>query len=68
MQVDAGCGHAGVPQGRLAAALELLADCYGVRSPDPDNPDEVLTFLAEAMAAVALDRRTLSATRRGKRE
>jgi hypothetical protein len=41
------------PSTRLAEALELLDDLYGVRPPAPDDPDEVLTFLAEAMAAVA---------------
>ena len=55
------------PRARLAVALELLGECYGIRLPDPDDDASVVTFLAEAVAALALDRKTLRATRQSKR-
>ena len=37
---------------RLSDALELIGNHFGVRPPDPDDPDELLTFLAEALAGL----------------
>jgi hypothetical protein len=50
---------------RLAEALELLGECYGVRAPEPEDDAGVVLFLAEAVCALALDRKTLSTTRQG---
>lgn len=52
---------------RLAEALELLSQAYGVRPPAATEPSEVVVFLAEAVAALALDRKTLKETRQGSR-
>ena len=51
------------PATRLAAALELLGEAYAARPPDPGDPDEVLAFLAEAMAALAHDLHSSRLTR-----
>jgi hypothetical protein len=51
---------------RLAEALEQLGEAFGVRPPEPEDDAGVLVFLAEAVCALALERRTLGATRPGR--
>jgi hypothetical protein len=53
------------PGARLAEVLELLGEAFGVRPPEPEDNAGVVLFLAEAVCALALDRKTLSTTRQG---
>jgi hypothetical protein len=69
-----GAGGAGVarmtvtsPEGRLSAALELLGEVFGVQPPEPEDRAGVVLFLTETVCALVLERKTLSATRQGRR-
>jgi hypothetical protein len=55
------------PEGRLTAALELLGEAYSVRLPEPDDSGGVIVFLAEVVYMLALECKTLSPTRPGRR-
>jgi hypothetical protein len=43
--------------------LELLGEAFSVRPPEPGDSAGVVLFLAEAVCALALERKAFSATR-----